>query len=164
MDLENFKYNLAKLKKCNQYWDEMNPVMGGRHCSKCDKTIVDFSNMSFTDIAFFMSESKESVCGFYLPEQLAQIKKSKSKFPVTLGLSTLLTTSVITKAEKIHPSIENFQNEKKPFLGITSEASFITDNNRVDTIYLTGNIQTFDTIKKVYTPIANAPTGASVRR
>lgn len=156
MELENFKYNLSRLKQCNQYWDEMIPIAGGRLCGKCDKKIVDFSNMSFTDIAFFMAESKEPVCGFYLPKQIEQTKTAKSKLPLAIGLSTLLSTSAISKAEKIHEQTVQNTSEIKSIQNLTIETSSAQEINVVDTVYLVGNIQSFDTTKKMNIPVSYA--------
>lgn len=155
MELENFKYNLSRLKKCNQYWDEMKPITGGRLCSKCEKKIVDFSDMSFTEIALYMSESKEPVCGFYHPEQLEQIKSSKTKLPLAIGLTTLLTTSTVTKAGNTHRPIEQNIVENKSLQHSASETSRIGDNY-IDTVYFIGNIQSFDTTKKMNMPVSYA--------
>jgi hypothetical protein len=156
MELDNFKYNLSRLKKCNQYWDGMKPVTGGRLCSKCEKKIVDFSNMSFTDIAFYMAESKEPVCGFYLPEQLEQIKSSTTKLPLAISLTTLLTTSTVVKAENKHERIEQNVVDNKLLQGSDLGTSGIGNGYNIDTVYLTGNIQSFDTAKKINVPVSYA--------
>jgi len=156
MELENFKYNLSRLKKCNQYWDEMKPVTGGRLCSKCEKKIVDFSAMSFTDIAFYMAESKEPVCGFYLPEQLEQVRSSKTQLPLAIGLTTLLTTSNVVKAENKHELIEQNVVEKKLLHDSAVATSGIENGYNMDTVYLTGNVQSFDTTKKMNMPVSYA--------
>jgi len=155
MELDNFKYNLSRLKKCDQYWDEMNPVADGRICGKCDKKIVDFSNMTFTDIAFFMAESREPVCGFYLPEQLKQIKTAKIRLPIAIGLTTLLTTSTISKAEKVCELTEQNPKERKSDENLLVE-TLAQKVNQVDTVYLIGNIQSFDTTKKTNLPVSYA--------
>jgi hypothetical protein len=156
MELDNFKYNLSKLKKCDQYWDEMNPVSGGRICSKCDKKIIDFSNMTFSDIALYMSESKEPVCGFYRPEQLKQIGFSKSKLPVAVSLTTLLTTSTILKAEKTAIQTEQNPIQKRSFQDVHIGTPTLNAKQKRDTIYFVGNVQYFDTAKQVNVPVSFA--------
>jgi hypothetical protein len=156
MELDNFKYNLSRLKKCDQYWDEMNPVSGGRLCNKCDKKIVDFSNMTFTDIAFYMSESKEPVCGFYRPEQLKQISFSKSRLPIAISLTTLLTTSTISKAEKVSIQIEQNASQDKSSQEVNIETSTLNYKEKLDTIYFIGNVQYFDSTKQVNVPVSFA--------
>jgi hypothetical protein len=156
MELENFKYNLSRLKKCDQYWDEMQPVAGGRHCASCRKKIVDFSQMSFTDIALFMSERKEPVCGFYLPEQLRQISNAKSKLPVALGLSTLIATASFAQPAKLN----DHGIAQVPGTKDTSSASLKTrkpaqqpDN---ETVFISGKVLYYDTTEKANLPVAFA--------
>ena len=156
MELDNFKFNLSRLKKCDQYWDEMNPVSGGRLCNKCDKKIIDFSNMTFSDIAFYMSENKEPVCGFYRPEQLKQKSISKSKLPIAVTLTTLLTTSTISKAEKAAIQTEQNTLQKQSFQDINIETPIINAQQEIDTIYFVGNVQYFDTTKQVNMPVSFA--------
>jgi hypothetical protein len=112
MELENFKYNLSKLKKCNQYWDEMIPMEGGRLCAKCDKKIVDFSTFTFTDIAHFYSETKEPICGFYLPEQVKAFNNLKSSLPLALGLSTLIATNTSANSSVVDSANQILSNRK----------------------------------------------------
>lgn len=156
MELDNFKYNLKKLKKCDQYWDEMDPVVGGRLCNKCDKTIVDFSNMTFSDIAFYMSERKEPVCGFYRPEQLNQISFTNRRLPIVASLTTLITTSTISKAEKISVQTEQHPLQRTHNQDANIEISTLNNNQKSDTIFLVGNVKYFNIEKGTNEPVSFA--------
>jgi len=70
--------NLTKLKKCNQIWDKMPENEKGRLCQKCHNTIIDFRNLSNSEIAITHAFSKEKVCGLYSKKQLAFPKKKGS--------------------------------------------------------------------------------------
>ena len=153
MELDNFKYNLSRLKKCDQYWDEMTPVNGGKHCCKCDKKIVDFSNMTFADIAIYMSESKEPVCGFYRQEQLIQRKQIAPRLPLTITLTTLITTGTVSKAEMRQHETEQCSITHKTDEDITQNSDSQVRN---DTVYVQGRVQYHDTTKKVNLPIPYA--------
>ena len=154
MELENFKYNLSNLKKCDQVWDEMNPVSGGRLCEKCDKKIIDFSEMTHSEIAFFMADNNEPVCGYYLPEQLPQFAKKKNILPATLGLTTLLTTSVIYGQTNLIRS-ETYQTANYKTIDLTTIPK--TENiNPIDTIFIIGKIQSIDTTTKKIEPVGFA--------
>ncbi|HEY0610170.1 MAG TPA: hypothetical protein VGD35_10955, partial [Chitinophaga sp.] len=91
MELEDFKHSLKRLQKCDQIWDEMKPVDGGRHCQKCSKRIVDFSRMTYTEMALFRSEQAGPTCGFYLPEQLPQYNYRAETLPTVVGFTALLS-------------------------------------------------------------------------
>lgn len=48
----------------------MQPVSGGRHCSSCSKTIIDFSVLTDAEIFAAISNSKGTVCGRFADDQL----------------------------------------------------------------------------------------------
>ena len=144
MEIENFKNSLKRLQKCDMYWDEMKPNLTGRLCQKCDKTIIDFSKMSFSEIAFKMSESNQSTCGFYLPEQLAEIKRAKNNIPLSIGLTTLIATTTLANSEK---------KESKNLITINESQNKNIENipqGRIinDSIIISGKIEYYDTISK----------------
>jgi hypothetical protein len=146
MELENFKNSLKRLKKCDMYWDEMKPSEIGRLCQKCDKTIIDFSKMSFSEIAFKMSETNQSTCGYYLPEQLAEIKRSKNNIPLSIGLTTLIATTSIanSKNKEIEKHCLNkVYNDKEKKEQITEQSEIINDS-----ISISGRIEYYDSISK----------------
>jgi len=56
---------------CHEDWEKMTHAEKGRFCSSCQKTVIDFSNMSDREIAlFFKKPSIGSVCGRFLEDQL----------------------------------------------------------------------------------------------
>ncbi len=61
---------MQKPQPCKQNWAEMKPTEGGRVCSQCEKTIVDFSNMKWQQIHNFQADRNFEICGFYNPKQL----------------------------------------------------------------------------------------------
>jgi hypothetical protein len=147
MEIENFKNSLKRLKKCNMYWDEMKPNENGRICQKCDKTIIDFSKMSFTEIAFKMSETNESTCGFYLPEQLAEIKRSKCNVPLSIGLTTLIATTSIANS-KNNETEKHFSNQ---VYDDSQKNEQINEQSKIinDSIIISGRIEYYDSITKM---------------
>jgi hypothetical protein len=145
MSLEDFKHSLGRLKKCNQYWDEMNPTEGGRTCAKCDKTIVDFSGMSFSDIAIFMSESKQPVCGYYLPGQLRKMNVLKPAIPVALGVTLLASPLLASPTPSSNQIVEHSPvQQHNDIIPSVKTEPFIKS---IDTIILTGSVYYFDTVK-----------------
>lgn len=56
---------------CHEDWDKMTPNEKGKFCSSCQKTVVDFTNMSDSQVAaFFKKPSTGSVCGRFMNDQL----------------------------------------------------------------------------------------------
>jgi hypothetical protein len=126
----------------------MRPVPGGRHCKSCSKTIVDFSQMTYSEIALFMSESEKPVCGFYLPEQLSIENKKINSLPLKLGLSTLLTTTAVSYGQS-QIKQDTFQTTIESAKSITTETQEIAINSIDDTLVIKGKVQSFDTSSKL---------------
>ncbi len=65
------KIQLSIPEPCHQNWNEMTPTQQGRFCNACAKQVVDFSNMSDTQVVQYFSNIKnENVCGRAYPDQL----------------------------------------------------------------------------------------------
>lgn len=63
------KYILTIPERCNENWAEM-PLSGkGRDCSKCEKSIRDFSKLSDAELISLL-KSEERICGRFDPTQL----------------------------------------------------------------------------------------------
>jgi hypothetical protein len=56
---------------CHEDWDNMAAVTQGRYCNSCEKTVIDFTEMSNTELVnFFSSKKAENVCGQFYNDQL----------------------------------------------------------------------------------------------
>ena len=57
---------------CHEDWQGMTPEAQGRFCSACEKTVIDFSQMSDAEILNYFSQPRaERVCGRFTSEQLS---------------------------------------------------------------------------------------------
>ncbi|KUJ60992.1 hypothetical protein AR687_14795 [Flavobacteriaceae bacterium CRH] len=146
MESENFRNSLKRLNKCDQFWDEMQPNEKGRLCQKCDKTIIDFSKMSFAEIAIKMSETNNATCGFYLPEQISEIKTSKISLPLSIGITTLIASTSLANSDtkEAEKHFSNQANQEK----LLSELKIQPNNTIKDSILLRGRIEYYDSISK----------------
>jgi hypothetical protein len=59
-------------KPCQESWQQMTPVSGGRHCDSCCKTVIDFMVMTDAEIIQYLSLTK-NVCGRFEQVQLTNI-------------------------------------------------------------------------------------------
>lgn len=64
------KIQLSIPTPCHENWQGMTPNEQGRFCSSCQKTVVDFTNMTDSQIITFFKEPKASVCGRLHPDQM----------------------------------------------------------------------------------------------
>lgn len=79
---------------CNENWDEMTPNEQGRFCLHCQKTVIDFSVMTDTEIIHFFQHRKEKVCGRFHTQQLAEVypePKLVPRFKWIKAVATLFT-------------------------------------------------------------------------
>lgn len=102
--MNNDKKEIKKPLPCNQQWDEMLPVEGGRICTGCLKLVTDFRKYSWADIENVHTKSSIHVCGIYSEKQLMnwgeQVSESRTSFPKLLTLSaSLLALTELTPIE-----------------------------------------------------------------
>lgn len=66
------KIQLSIPEPCHENWDNMTPTQQGRYCNACAKEVIDFSNMSDSEVLnYFLKKKKaETVCGRAFPDQL----------------------------------------------------------------------------------------------
>jgi hypothetical protein len=55
---------------CSEDWEKMTPDVKGRFCSNCQKTVIDFSYLSDTEIYHFFKDRKDIPCGRFHNSQL----------------------------------------------------------------------------------------------
>lgn len=64
------KINLSIPQPCHEDWNKMMPQEKGRFCNSCNKTVIDFTNMSDRQLAEFFKKPVNSACGRFQPGQL----------------------------------------------------------------------------------------------
>jgi hypothetical protein len=58
-------------KPCHEDWNKMTPNEQGSFCSKCAKTVIDFTKRTNEEILNYMSEqSGKKICGRFMNDQL----------------------------------------------------------------------------------------------
>lgn len=109
--------NLSRVQRCDQDWDSMPQVVGGRQCLHCDKRIIDMSRLSPAEIASVHLASAEPVCGRYTDEQLMAKPPHPPRSagwrrsPAMVSLLALLLHEPADVAGAVPPAIERFADE-----------------------------------------------------
>jgi len=68
------KLQLSIPEPCHENWDHMTPTQQGRFCNACAKEVVDFSEMSDTEVLnYFNKNITGKVCGRAYPDQLDRV-------------------------------------------------------------------------------------------
>jgi hypothetical protein len=57
-------------RPCGQNWDVMAPSGNGRFCGSCQKTVVDFTNMSDGEVLTWLADTNKKTCGRFDADQL----------------------------------------------------------------------------------------------
>jgi hypothetical protein len=55
---------------CDENWENMTPNEKGRFCDSCSKNVIDFSQMSLTEITKIMKKSDDNICARVSKKQL----------------------------------------------------------------------------------------------
>lgn len=103
---------LPKPKYCGQNWSKMGKTTGGRICGACQKTIVDFSRMSWREIEHIQQENNNSVCGMYKQSQLdhwGQPAYPKGGCIKVTGASLLLSLTAASSVAQNFPATVSVQ-------------------------------------------------------
>jgi len=68
--MEKLRFTIPE--PCDANWNDMTPIEKGRHCSFCEKTVVDFSIMNTNEIIDWLQQpkNKKSTCGRFTKIQL----------------------------------------------------------------------------------------------
>ncbi|GAB3583115.1 carboxypeptidase-like regulatory domain-containing protein [Hymenobacter daeguensis] len=54
---------------CHESWAAMTPVATGRHCARCQETVVDFTRMTDAEVVAFLRRYPSVACGRFRPSQ-----------------------------------------------------------------------------------------------
>jgi hypothetical protein len=64
------KFILTIPEPCHEDWEKMTPEAKGRFCGSCQKTVIDYTDMSDRQLAEFFKRPTGSICGRLRPDQL----------------------------------------------------------------------------------------------
>jgi hypothetical protein len=115
---------------CSERWEQMAPEEQGRFCTACQKTVIDFSGMSDSEILRTLSTGHGAgTCGRFLPGQLNRsLLPGPAHKPRRLGwwqylLAGLLLSSEVsaqpkTQTDSVHVRVVDDRNNAVPFASI----------------------------------------------
>jgi hypothetical protein len=76
------KIHLSIPQPCHENWEAMTEAEKGRFCTACQKTVIDFTNMSDRQLAEFFRKPKSNLCGHFYNDQLDRaIEMPKKRIP-----------------------------------------------------------------------------------
>lgn len=119
------KITLSIPHPCDEPWDDMLPVSGGRHCDSCAKTVVDLSHCSDAELLRFFADrsSAGSCCRLrddqmnrtlqLPPEQGACVKVWRRVATLLFAAEMLSGDSYAQSPRPVHPTYK-VQSKNKP--------------------------------------------------
>lgn len=135
-------------KPCDESWAGMTSQENGRHCAKCEKTVVDFTGMPGSSILQFLDEAQGEVCGRIRPSQMTisvprlvdynrQPEFSLRAVVLGLALTTFCALNAVAQTETVKGKIavEQVQQQDKqsdPILTQYTVSVRMEDSSRVD--------------------------------
>jgi hypothetical protein len=60
---------------CHKNWDTMLPNAAGKFCTSCQKTVIDFTNLSQQEILTILQNSKTMPCGLFKASNVQSFKE-----------------------------------------------------------------------------------------
>lgn len=87
---------------CNENWEKMHPVEGGRHCDVCNKKVVDFTNKTQNDFTRAWQEADGKLCGRFKAKQTIHLPQfTFDRAAAIAATSTLLLSAATLSAQKV---------------------------------------------------------------
>src|SRR4051794_17140469 len=86
---------------CHEDWNKMSVAQQGRFCQSCSKTVVDFSQMTDTQVLDVLSKAAGKTCGRLTSTQLERPMVKEIPFtlkPHNIVLSALIPAIIVSGA------------------------------------------------------------------
>jgi len=124
------KIQLRIQNPCSERWEQMTPEEQGRFCAACQKTVIDFSSMSDSEILRALPTGHGAgTCGRFLPGQLGRsLLPEPALKPRRLGwwqyllagllLSTEVSAQPKTRSDSVHVRLVDDNNTPVSFATI----------------------------------------------
>ncbi|GAA4463335.1 hypothetical protein GCM10023093_11540 [Nemorincola caseinilytica] len=97
---------------CHEDWNKMTPCAQGRHCTQCDKTVIDFTSWSDAALYEFFSKDPGNVCGNFNVWQLGrdisippQPHSRLYRMVVAMGLTLIFAQGTDVYAQSGRPPV-----------------------------------------------------------
>ncbi|MBC6697427.1 energy transducer TonB [Hymenobacter puniceus] len=88
------------LQPCSENWQQMMPTAQGRHCASCQRTVVDFTDKTQTDLEAARDAAPNGrLCGRFRAEQLAHPPRLRPKLRRFLVALVLVCGLGLTSGE-----------------------------------------------------------------
>ena len=107
--------NISIPQGCTENWNEMQPDENGRYCGFCNKSVIDFTAMTDTQLATFFKKGNDHICGRFFPDQLQrEIAIPKKELPWLKYFFTITIPALLFSEKSNAQSKEKQMTVSKP--------------------------------------------------
>ena len=102
MKAKSIQYSIPE--PCEKDWNGMTPEATGRFCGSCEKSVVDFTNMSdFSIVSYLEKHKHEKVCGRFTKPQLDRVYHlNQPVFAPVFDLRAVVLGLALTTFSAVH--------------------------------------------------------------
>lgn len=123
---------MTKIKKitipqpCHEDWAKMTAVEKGRHCNACEKTVIDFQNMTNEQVIdYFLQAKNKKTCGNFSSKQLDfinhQLKGQSHSYHSRSFLKPVLAVALLSTASCHSPNVTGETKVEKTTVNGTTD-------------------------------------------
>lgn len=103
---------------CDQHWEQLRPVAGGRYCDSCSKPVKDFTAWDRETMLHYL-DSHPGTCGYFTIEQLHPELRPLPALPAGAlkGALAALTALALNTSSAQQSSPDVTPSEQAPVMG-----------------------------------------------
>ncbi len=126
-------------KPCTENWENMSTNERGRHCTNCNKTVIDFSLYSDKQLIEFFSKATGKICGrinnYQLQKQLVYVEP-KNSFLYKVLFGTAISLGLVGSANaNYNPNTKPLIEQHYPELKENKQEPQITGGDTLHSIH-----------------------------
>jgi len=137
------KFKIQISNPCHEEWAGMRADSNGKFCSSCQKSVIDFTSFTDTELKRWFNQNQGGSCGRFKPEQLDRLISVKENYTLSRFKPKLIAASLLAFLSfpklgnaNISSSYPTFQTDykkslKDDVLKENAEDDFVTIRGKV---------------------------------
>jgi hypothetical protein len=89
------KFKIQISNPCHEEWEGMQSLADGKFCHSCQKSVIDFTYFTDSELKRWFNENRGNSCGRFKPEQLDRLIHAKSNFAMSRFKPNLIAASLL---------------------------------------------------------------------
>jgi len=89
------KFKIQISNPCHEEWAGMQADSNGKFCSSCQKSVIDFTSFTDTELKRWFNQNQGGSCGRFKPEQLDRLISVKENYTLSRFKPKLIAASLL---------------------------------------------------------------------